>query len=64
MSEQVLQQNPDSILVKVFDAESWNDAMSQYHEFKGWEPYKPMLDVNGNEYPDDNEPFDDSATQA
>ncbi len=27
---------------QVFEAESWNDAMTQYHEWQGWEPYKPM----------------------
>ena len=29
-------------LLKVFEAESWEDACRQYHEWQGWEPYKPM----------------------
>lgn len=33
---------PNSILVKTFEAESWNDAMTQYHVWQDWEPYKPM----------------------
>lgn len=32
----------NSVLVKTFEAESWNDAMAQYHAWQGWEPYKPM----------------------
>jgi hypothetical protein len=35
---------PDLRLLEVFEAESWNDAMRQYHEWQGWEPYKPMDD--------------------
>jgi hypothetical protein len=31
-------------LLKVFEAESWEDACRQYHEWQGWEPYKPMED--------------------
>jgi hypothetical protein len=29
-------------LLKVFEAESWEDACRQYHEWQGWEPYRPM----------------------
>lgn len=29
-------------LVKVFFAADWNDAMKLWHEYQGWEPYKPM----------------------
>lgn len=31
---------------KVFetDAETWDEAMTRLHEFKGWEPYVPMKD--------------------
>ena len=57
MSDDQRKMNPDSSLLKVFEAGSWNDANRQYHEFKGWKPYKPMLDENGNEYPEDNAPF-------
>jgi hypothetical protein len=31
-------------LLKTFEAISYNDAMRQYHEFMGWEPYKPMVE--------------------
>ena len=43
-------------LLKVFEATSWNDAMRQYHEWQGWEPYRPMLDSEGKEYPEDSAP--------
>lgn len=33
---------PGIQLLKVFEAESWDDACRQYHEWQGWEPYKPM----------------------
>ena len=55
---------PGSRILMVFDAPSWNAAMQQYHEWQGWEPYKPMLDENGNEYPEDNEPLDESMKQS
>jgi hypothetical protein len=29
------------ILVETFEAESWNAAMTHYHEVMGFEPYKP-----------------------
>lgn len=47
---------PDLELVKLFDASSWNDAMRQWYEWQGWGPYKPMLDADGNEYPEDSLP--------
>jgi len=47
---------PGAVLVQVIDADSWNDAMGQYHAIQGWEPYKPMLDENGNPYPEDSLP--------
>lgn len=31
-----------SKLMKVFEADSWEDASRQKNEFLGWEPYKPM----------------------
>jgi hypothetical protein len=43
LSDQLRQIDPELQLVKVFEAPSWNDAMRQYHEWQGWEPYKPML---------------------
>lgn len=51
--------NPAARLLHVIEASSHNDAMRKYHEWMGWEPYKPMLDENGNEYPEDNAPQDD-----
>ena len=51
-------------LLRIFEATSWNDAMRKHHELQGWGPYKPMLDANGNEYPEDNLPFTESATQS
>ena len=56
LTEQARQIEPDLQLLKVFEAPSWNDAMRQYHEWQGWEPYKPMLDANGKEYPEDSTP--------
>jgi hypothetical protein len=56
LSEQQRQLDPDLELVKLFDAPSWNDAMRQYYEWQGWEPYQPMLDANGKEYPEDSSP--------
>ena len=50
------QMQPDQQLIKRFDARSSNDGMRQYHEWQGWEPYKPMLDAEGNEYPEDSTP--------
>lgn len=49
------QLEPDLELLKTFEAMSWNDAMRQYYSWQGWEPYKPMLDENGNEYPGDSD---------
>ncbi len=31
--------------VKTFEADSWDVAMALYHEWMGWEPYKPMPDA-------------------
>lgn len=33
---------PDAKLLKVFEATSYSNACQQYHEWQGWEPYKPM----------------------
>jgi hypothetical protein len=57
LSEQLRQMDSDLKLIKLFDAPSWNDAMRQYHEWQEWEPYKPMLDANGNEYPEKDRLF-------
>lgn len=34
----------DAVLIKEIYGADWNDCMSQYHEFMGWEPYRPMDD--------------------
>lgn len=39
---------PGMQLLKVFEAESWDDAMRQYHEWQGWEPYKPLPTLLGD----------------
>ncbi|WP_335936226.1 hypothetical protein [Streptomyces sp. PTD5-9] len=31
----------DAALVRVFDADSWEHAMAQYHAHQGWGPYRP-----------------------
>jgi len=31
----------DASLTHVFDAETWEQAMTQYHSHMGWGPYKP-----------------------
>ena len=39
---------PDAVLLKSFQACSWEEAMTQMHEFLGFEPYSPMTeDDNG-----------------
>ena len=50
---------PNIQLIKLFEAASWNDAMRQYHEWQGWEPYKPMLDADGIADPEDPTPSSD-----
>ena len=32
----------DAVLIKTIDGNDWNDCMNQYHDFMGWEPYKPF----------------------
>jgi hypothetical protein len=34
--------DPGLVLIRTFEATDWNDAMRQYHEWQGWEPYRPM----------------------
>lgn len=62
LPEQQRQMEPELQLIKLFEAASWNDAMRQYHKWQGWEPYKPMLDANGNEYPEDSSPSPNHST--
>lgn len=38
---------PGLKLLKVFEADSWEDACRQYHEWQGWDEYKPTLSVHG-----------------
>lgn len=33
---------PEAEFIWSVDAESDNEAMTLYHEYMGWEPYKPM----------------------
>lgn len=33
---------PDAEFIGNIEADSWEEAMTKYHEFMGWEPYKPM----------------------
>lgn len=32
----------DSRLIGTIIADTWDEAMTKYHEFMGWSPYKPM----------------------
>lgn len=34
----------DPVLLTVIEADNWDDAMRQYHEYMGFEPYVPMED--------------------
>lgn len=36
--------SPGVQLLKVIEAESWDEACRRYHEWQGWEPYKPFPD--------------------
>lgn len=38
----VARTDPGLQLIRTFEADSWEDAMRQYHEWQGWGPYKPM----------------------
>jgi hypothetical protein len=44
-------QSPGLTLLKVFEADSWDDAARQYYEWQGWEPYKPMGDSPADHQP-------------
>ena len=51
-SYSVVEPQSKNITLLEFDAkritaiigEDWNDCMKQYHEYMGWEPYKPEED--------------------
>jgi len=43
----------DAKMIWTCQARSWIEANEKYHEHMGWEPYKPMLDEDGNVYPED-----------
>ena len=45
--------SPEEILVFEFFAASWLDAMNRYHDWQGWEPYKPIPDSEYKPYTDD-----------
>jgi hypothetical protein len=36
---------PDARVVWTVEADTWDDACRQQHEFLGWEPYKPMTET-------------------
>ena len=38
------QVEPGATLVWTVDAASWHEAMTLYHEWRGWKPYVPMDD--------------------
>jgi len=44
---------PGARKIASITASSHNDAMRQYHEAMGWEPYKPMLREDGSLFPED-----------
>lgn len=33
---------PNSKLINTIEGVDWNDCMTQYHVYMGWEPYKPF----------------------
>jgi len=33
---------PGAEMIWAVEADTYNEAMARYHEFMGWEPYKPM----------------------
>lgn len=37
----------EPVLIGEIEAYDWNEAMTKYHEFMGWEPYQPMDDELG-----------------
>jgi len=43
---------PKSELLHVIYAASWEEAMTAYHEWQGWEPYKPIPGVTDRLYDD------------
>jgi len=32
----------DAVLIKELSGKDWDDCMTKYHEYMGWEPYKPF----------------------
>lgn len=40
-----------------FEANTRNAAMQKYYDIMGFGDYKPMLDDDGNPYPEDDRPF-------
>ncbi|HND55430.1 MAG TPA: hypothetical protein PLV92_23610 [Pirellulaceae bacterium] len=37
----------DARLVWTTEASSWTEAMTRYHEWRGWSPYRPIDDDSG-----------------
>ncbi len=38
------QVEPGATLIWSVDAASWNEAMTLYHQWRGWKPYVPLDD--------------------
>ena len=34
----------DAVLIRTIEGKDWNDCMRKYHEFMGWETYKPWTE--------------------
>lgn len=49
---------PGAVLIHRFKAASPDEAMAKFHEFMGYEPYRPMVDGQGRPYPEDAAPFE------
>lgn len=48
----------DHVHLYSIQATSYLDAMQQYYRMQDWGEYKPMLDKDGNPYPDESKEFD------
>jgi hypothetical protein len=46
---------PGAEFIWAVEAETYNEAMARYHEFMGWEPYKPMDDGSPSVLPANND---------
>lgn len=37
-------QEPNAVLINIIEAQDWTQAMTLYHEYMGWGPYKKIDD--------------------